>query len=75
MKYQIRWAAMVGVLVAGMLVGGCATVHPWQRGRLADQCMQFDQNGNQVAFDNHWQSAREGSIGGAGLQGGGCACK
>ncbi len=75
MERRVRRAGLVGVILAGALMAGCATVHPWQRGRLADQCMQFDKDGNQVAFDNHWQTAREGSIGGAGLQGGGCGCK
>ncbi len=75
MKRHLRWAVMAGAVLATALTAGCATVHPWQRGRLADPCMQFDQNPNRVAFDNHWQTAREGSIGGAGLQGGGCGCK
>ena len=67
------------VLVAGVLgalaAGGCATVQPWQRGRLADSCMVFDSNGAQVSFMTHWQESREGSMGGFGVQGGGCACK
>ena len=25
-----------------LAAGGCATVQPWQRGRLADPCMMFD---------------------------------
>jgi hypothetical protein len=75
MKRRFRWTALGWAILAAVLMTGCATVHPWQRGRLADPCMQFDKNGNQVAFDNHWQTAREGSIGGAGLQGGGCGCR
>jgi hypothetical protein len=75
MKRHIRRVAMAGAIVAALAAAGCATVQPWQRGRLADPCMQFDRDGNKVAFDSHWQSAREGSIGGAGLQGGGCGCR
>jgi hypothetical protein len=57
------------------LAAGCASVQPWQRARLADRCMIFDANGSQVAFDAHWQEAREGSAGGFGIQSGGCGCK
>ncbi|MEZ5420351.1 MAG: DUF4266 domain-containing protein [Vicinamibacterales bacterium] len=54
---------------------GCATVRPWQRGQLANRCMQFDPDGGFAAFRGHWQESREGAAGGAGLQGGGCGCK
>ncbi len=63
------------VLLGGMLVAGCASVQPWQRGRLANPCMIFDANGQQLAFDTHWQTAREGAAGGFGVQSGGCGCK
>jgi hypothetical protein len=64
-------AAAIGCLAAG----GCATVQPWERAKLANPCMVFDANGQQVAFDNHWQSSREGAAGGFGMQGGGCGCR
>jgi hypothetical protein len=60
---------------AALAAGGCATVQPWQRGRLADRCMIFDADGNQVAYMTHWQEAREASSGGYGVQSGGCGCK
>ena len=47
------------VLFGALLASGCATVQPWQRGRLANPCMVFDANGHQLAFDTHWQTARE----------------
>jgi hypothetical protein len=50
-------------------------VKPWQRARLADPCMTFEANANMTAYAAHWQEAREGSSGGAGVQGGGCGCK
>lgn len=53
----------------------CATVKPWQRGQLANRCMQFDPDGGFAAFRSHWQESREGASGGSGLQGGGCGCK
>jgi hypothetical protein len=67
---------VVSVLaVAAVAAGGCATVQPWQRGRLADPCMIFDADATRVAYMTHYQEAREGSAGGYGVQSGGCGCK
>lgn len=65
-------AAIAGSAAIGV---GCATVQPWQRGRLADPSMIFDADGSAVAYMAHWQEAREGSAGGNGVQSGGCGCK
>ena len=62
-------------IAAAIAAGGCATVQPWQRGRLADVCMVFDADADQVAYMAHWQESREGSAGGNGVQSGGCGCK
>ena len=62
-------------IAAALAAGGCATVQPWQRGRLADPCMVFDADGSRVAYMTHWQEAREASSGGYGVQSGGCGCK
>jgi uncharacterized protein YceK len=76
MKNPIAPAAIVVVaLVAGLVLSGCATVQPWQRGRLADPAMVFDADGSLVAYMTHWQEAREGAAGGFGVQSGGCGCK
>jgi len=76
MKNRLARVAVVAVaLAAGLLVSGCATVQPWQRGRLADPAMVFDANGSLVAYMTHWQEAREGAAGGYGVQSGGCGCK
>ena len=61
-------------LAAGVVGTGCATVQPWQRGLLADSCMIFDADAT-TAYMTHWQESREGSMGGFGVQGGGCGCK
>jgi hypothetical protein len=66
------------VVLAGVIVlplAGCATVRPWQRGRLADPCMTFDSDPGRVAYQIHWEEAREGAAGGFGVQSGGCGCK
>lgn len=70
-----RVLVFVATTAAALAVSGCATVQPWQRGRLADSCMMFDADGSQVAYTSHWQEAREASSGGHGMQGGGCGCK
>jgi hypothetical protein len=70
-----RAFVLAGGLAAALLLGGCATVQPWQRGRLADPAMVFDADPSQVAYMTHWQEAREGAAGGFGVQSGGCGCK
>ena len=71
-----KTGVVLGLLLLAAVGGtGCATVHPWQRGTLADSCMIFDADANAVAYMTHWQEAREASMGGFGVQGGGCGCK
>lgn len=65
---------VVMVTLVAIAGAGCATVQPWQRGLLADSCMVFDA-GSAAAYMTHWQESREGSMGGFGVQGGGCGCK
>jgi hypothetical protein len=76
MRLIIARALVCAIVAAATLAaGGCATVQPWQRGRLADRCMIFDADGSQIAYMTHWQEAREASTGGYGVQSGGCGCK
>ncbi len=75
MKLLSRPVLAALALAAAFAAGGCATVQPWERGRLASPCMMFDANGHQLAFDTHWQTAREAASGGYGVQSGGCGCK
>jgi hypothetical protein len=70
-----RAVLFIIAISAALAAGGCATVQPWQRGRLADPAMVFDADGSQVAYTTHWQEAREASSGGYGVQSGGCGCK
>jgi hypothetical protein len=70
-----RPAITAAALISALATGGCATVQPWQRGRLADPAMVFDENGSQTSYMTHWQEAREGAAGGFGVQSGGCGCK
>jgi hypothetical protein len=70
-----RALVLIGWLGAAFVAGGCATVQPWQRGRLADPAMLFDADPSSIAYLAHWQEAREGAAGGFGVQSGGCGCK
>ena len=70
-----RVLAATAALIAVVAATGCATVQPWQRSKLADSCMVFDADAQMAAYMTHWQEAREGSMGGFGVQGGGCGCK
>lgn len=60
------------VLILGL--SACATVKPWERGRLADPIMIFDENPIEKGIREHHIENREGSKGGTGAQGGGCGC-
>jgi hypothetical protein len=63
-----RTFALFLLVVGGLTAGGCATVQPWQRGRLADRRMMFDPDDAEVAYMTHWQEAREASSGGYGVR-------
>jgi hypothetical protein len=77
MRHSITERLIIAIVVAtaSLTAAGCATVQPWQRGKLADSCMVFDADTSMAAYMTHWQEAREGSMGGFGVQGGGCGCK
>ncbi len=55
-------------------VTGCATVAPEHRAILADPTMSFDVDAKHEAGMRHALDNREGSMGGSGVQGGGCGC-
>ncbi len=57
-----------------ILMSGCVTVKPYERENLADRTMDFDKNREEVVMEQHFLLTREGSIGGNGGAGGGCAC-
>jgi len=67
-----RWI-FIGVAMM-LLLPGCVTVQPWQRGRLSDPLMILDENAIDKGIQEHHLDYREGSVGGTGAQGGGCGC-
>jgi uncharacterized lipoprotein len=69
-----RKASLILAILAAALLAGCASVKAYQREHLADPIMSFDGDTREAARELHWLEAREGSTGGAGIAGGGCAC-
>jgi hypothetical protein len=59
---------------AGLLLGGCATVQPWERAALADDSMRPDRDPLKTAMSEHIYFSREASSGGRGVGGSGCGC-
>jgi hypothetical protein len=72
---RIGLAAALLLLVLGL--ESCATVpvRPWQRERLVDPIVAFRAEAREDARKLKTFEAREGSTGGIGGAGGGCACK
>jgi hypothetical protein len=58
------------------LASGCAAtaVRPWDRDLLADPKMRLRPSPMMSAVDQHIYFSKEGSMGGAGVAGGGCGC-
>lgn len=73
--YRLFCKGMTIAGIVGLLwLNGCAAVQRWDREYLSDPMMIFntdplESNVNQLIFDS-----REGSSGGYGVGGGGCAC-
>jgi hypothetical protein len=61
-------------LVAVLLITGCVRVHAHQREYLAKPTMNPEAAPLEQKLDTHVQEYREGSMGGAGVSGGGCGC-
>ena len=71
----LRLPLRVFVLAAGaLLLTGCETVQPWQKGNLADYTMQSDRDELESVMASHVTYSREASTGGEGVGGGGCGC-
>jgi hypothetical protein len=62
------WAA----LLAALLTGGCASVKPYERGRLAHPSMSAARSGG--AGEAHLHAVHEGATGGALGAESGCGC-
>ena len=61
-------------VLAALMSSGCATVRPYEREHLTDRIMSFQADAKADARLTKSFDAREGSTGGNGGAGGGCAC-
>jgi len=66
--------ARVCTLLLLLAVGGCATVAPYERERLARRDMDEARSGDAKAGQEHATAFREGTSGATGATGGGCGC-
>jgi hypothetical protein len=57
-----------------VLLQGCSSVSPWQRGNLAKDEMKIYPSPNLNAFREHIFTSKEASNGGHNGSGGGCGC-
>lgn len=69
-----RAALGLALGLAALLLSGCETVQPWQKGNLADYTMQSDRDALESVMAAHVTFSREASTGGEGVGGGGCGC-
>jgi hypothetical protein len=70
-----RLAVRIGLIaVVAAFLGGCASVHPWDRDLLAEPAMSFNPVPMMSSIDAHIYFSTEGSTGGQEIGGGGCGC-
>jgi Domain of unknown function (DUF4266) len=62
------------LLTISILLIGCTSVQPWERGNLAKPHMALEPNPSQTALRAHNYGSREATAGGNAAQGGGCGC-
>lgn len=63
------------LLVLSIIVlAGCQTVQPWERGILAKEEMQWQASAMETRFRQQMFNSKEASSGANGAAGGGCGC-
>lgn len=70
----MRPLAIAVLVFASLSFGGCVTIQPWERERLARTDMQFGGSEELSGGESHATEVREGSSGGFDAGGGGCGC-
>jgi len=71
-----RGVLLILLATVAALSSGCAAmrVQPWDRDLLAQKPMTFRPLPHELAADDHIYFSKEGSLGGMGVDGGGCGC-
>ncbi len=57
-----------------IVLAGCQTVQPWERGILAKEEMQWQARAMETRFRQQMCNSKEASSGANGAAGGGCGC-
>ena len=65
---------MLVLMGVTLLLAGCKTVQPWERGTTGDYTMRPDRDPLAGGFAEHIHFTREAASGGRGIGGGGCGC-
>lgn len=67
-------ALLLLVALALGAAAGCASVEPWERGRLAKPEMALEPHPMTRALRSHTYASREAALGTRAGKGGGCGC-
>lgn len=72
----MRSVASIGLVLVALMaqLSGCASVQPWEKGKLAKPEMGFGGAQLETRFADHIYTSREAASGGASVGGGGCGC-
>lgn len=62
------------VIAVAIILSGCSSVEPWQKGNLAKAHMSFEPDPLESHYVKKVYPAKEASFGGYGVGGGGCGC-
>lgn len=62
------------LFISMAFLSACAAVRPYEREYLSLKIMDFKTEAIEEASERHWLETLEGSSGGIGGSGGGCAC-
>ena len=64
----------LALLAITLSLSACASVQPWERGRLARPEMQLDPNPLQTGLYEQVYDSKEAASGGTKAEGAGCGC-
>ena len=71
---NMRAIIRIAIVMLALISASCATVEPWERGRLAQTEMALDIDPLAAELEAHTYFSKEGATGGVGTAGGGCGC-
>ena len=71
---RVKWTYAGTALCLALVLSGCSSVAPWERGNLANPEMSPDVHAAQRALRDHVYGSREAAAAGASAAGGGCGC-